>query len=584
MNFWESFFLVLRYRPSVALAALYWRVTRRRVRASNRLRAVLGQLPDTYPLWISEVERRRHLRDLSPEKVASWLYRPRFSIVVHASPGSARKALRRTIDSVEQQTYPNWSLMLVKAGEAAAQEARSLPAGLRLATEQTGDRGRALVIGLDSSDAEYVLLLNTGDALAETALSRIAEALQQAPGASIVYGDQDEIDASGRRKRPWFKPGWNREMFLALDYLTGAVAIHRDALGGIVARYPAASLATILLEASDAGRVIHVPHILCHVAGEDSREPLSRAAIVASHVQPLGATAEPGPFDTVRVVWPLPKPLPLVSVIVPTRDKLPILRQCIDSLLRLTDYAPIEVLVVDNGSVEAATHEYFGSLVEDGRIRVLRYDRPFNYSAINNFAAREARGEYLCLLNNDTEVIDGGWLTEMMRYATRADVGAVGAKLLYPDGTIQHAGVVVGMGEAAGHAHRFEASDQPGYFRQMHVAQFVSAVTAACLVVAKEKYFAVGGLDHQHLRVAYNDVDLCLKLQRIGWRNVYTPHAVLIHHESKSRGNDLSPEHLDRYLGELETLQARWGTRAYNDPLHNQNLDRYSETFTLRLD
>jgi GT2 family glycosyltransferase len=214
---------------------------------------------------------------------------------------------------------------------------------------------------------------------------------------------------------------------------------------------------------------------------------------------------------------------------------------------------------------------------------VLSYKAPYNFSAINNFAARQATGSFLCLLNNDTEVVEPDWLTEMMRYAVQPNIGAVGAKLLYEDGTIQHAGVVVGVGGAAGHAHRFARADQPGYFRQPHVSQYVSAVTAACLVVAKEKYDAVRGLDEDHLPVAFNDVDLCLKLQRAGWRNVYVPHAVLLHHESKSRGSDFAPERVERYRAELRTLQERWGTKTYQDPLHNPNLDRGSETYVIRI-
>jgi GT2 family glycosyltransferase len=202
---------------------------------------------------------------------------------------------------------------------------------------------------------------------------------------------------------------------------------------------------------------------------------------------------------------------------------------------------------------------------------------------LNNLAVRHAKGSYVLLLNNDTEVIAPEWLSEMMRLASRPDVGAVGAKLLYEDGSIQHAGVVVGMGEAAGHAHRFLAPGDPGYFRQPHAAQFVTAVTAACLLVQRDKYEAVGGLDEECFAIAYNDVDFCLKLQQAGWRNAYTPHAVLYHHESKSRGNDLSPTHRARYMRELEALQDRWKTKTFIDPLHSPHLDRYSETFMANL-
>ena len=211
----------------------------------------------------------------------------------------------------------------------------------------------------------------------------------------------------------------------------------------------------------------------------------------------------------------------------------------------------------------------------------MKDDRPYNYAQLNNFAATEARGEYLCLLNNDTEVIDPHWLSELIRQATRPHIGAAGAMLLYNDRSIQHAGVVVGLKQAAGHAHRFLRPGKPGYFRYPHVPHYVSAVTAACLVVERRKFDAVGGLDEQHLAIAFNDVDLCLKLQQAGWHNVYVPQAVMIHHESKSRGRDVAPRHVERYRRELAILQQRWATRDYADPLHHPHLDRNNEEFTI---
>jgi GT2 family glycosyltransferase len=285
----------------------------------------------------------------------------------------------------------------------------------------------------------------------------------------------------------------------------------------------------------------------------------------------------------VKVEWPLPEDAPGVSIIIPTRDKVELLQPCVDSVLRSTHYPDFELIIIDNGSTEPKALEYLSKIGGRPDVRVIRYDHPYNYSAINNFAAGFASTPYLCLLNNDTEVIGPNWLTEMMRYAVRPDVGAVGAKLLYDDGSIQHAGVVVGICEAAGHAHRFTRSDEQGYFGQPHLAHAVSAVTAACLVVEKRKFEAVGGLDAENLAVAYNDVDLCLKLEQAGWRNMYVSHAVLLHHESKSRGQDNSPTNIGRYMRELAILQERWGTKRYADPRHNINLDRFSETFILRL-
>jgi GT2 family glycosyltransferase len=329
--------------------------------------------------------------------------------------------------------------------------------------------------------------------------------------------------------------------------------------------------------------VVHVPRIIAHVRNVDAQSgQKTRIDTVGAFVSARGGTAEPGPFGSVKVCWPIPSPPPLVSLIVPTRDKLELLRPCVDSILLRTSYAEFEVLIVDNGSADADTLRYLQDIRGDQRVRVLSYPHAYNYSAINNYAARLARGSYLCLLNNDTEVVSADWLTEMMRYAVRSDIGAVGAKLLYADGSIQHAGVVVGIGEAAGHAHRHLPANDAGYFCHAHVAQFVSAVTGACLVVDKRKFLAVGGLDEEQLAIAYNDVDLCLKLERAGWHNVYVPHAVLIHHESKSRAKDHAPSRIDAYRRELLTFQERWGAKDYQDPLLNPNLDRSSETFVIR--
>ena len=560
MTFWEHFVRLLPKRPLPALAALYWHLTKRRVRARNRLRAASADLPFTYLVWMASKEPDAGRRDVFAAKIESWSHRPKFSILlVHGSNGNSRKELDRSTGSIKRQLY-------------AAADCANVGADRSIADE------------LASVEGEFLVPLHVGDALSETALFRFAEALQTKM-VPILFGDEDELDDRGSRARPWFKPQWNGEMFLAQDYLSSAVAIEAGLARDVLAANGQYDLDNVLLEATKrAGdSIVHVPHIVCHVGRRTKAAQSRRVAAVGRHVESVGATSAPGPFDTVKVIWPLPNDLPLVSIIVPTKDKLGLLRPCIDSVLKRTDYPNFEIVIVDNGSVEQQTARYLAEMSQDPRVRVLPYPKPYNFSAINNFAVGEARGSYLCLLNNDTEVVETAWLTEMMRYAVRPEIGAVGAKLLYDDGSIQHAGVVVGIGEAAGHAHRFLPADQPGYFRMPHVTQFVTAVTAACLVVEKSKFEAVSGLDELELAVAFNDVDLCLKLQRAGWRNVYVPHAVLLHHESKSRGDDMSPLNIDRYKRELATLQKRWGTKTYEDPLHNPNLDRYSETFVIRL-
>ena len=557
MTFWEHFLRLLPKRPFPALAALYWYITRRRVRARNRLRAASSDLPFTYLVWIDAEAKAAKLRDFGAE-MDRWSRRPSFSILLHGSSGNSPEQLDRSIRSIESQIYP-------ECDHVGPSISNSLSAEIAAA------------------NGEFIVPLRIGDTLADTALFRFAEALQSGK-PRILYGDEDQLDPNGRRSRPWFKPRWNEEMFLAQDYLSSAVAIE-TALARKVTKDTLVGIDELLLAATSlaSDAVIHVPYILCHVGTQPKQGQDGRILAVARHVGALGATASQGPFGTSKVEWPLPRDVPLVSIIVPTKDKLALLRPCVEGVLKQTDYKNFELLIVDNASIEKSTADYLDEVAQDRRVRVLPYPYRYNFSAINNFAVREARGSFVCLLNNDTEVVETRWLTELMRYAVKPQIGAVGAKLLYDDRTIQHAGVVVGIGEAAGHAHRHLPADEPGYFRMPHVAQFVTAVTAACLVVKKTKFEAVGGLDEEGLAVAFNDVDLCLKLQAAGWRNVYVPHAVLLHHESKSRGDDLSPLNIERYQGELNTLQERWGTKTYDDPLHNPNLDRYSETFVFRL-
>lgn len=443
------------------------------------------------------------------------------------------------------------------------------------------DREFDLAAALAEATGDFVFFVRCGDELADSALARLGRALAASP-ADVAYGDEDQAQAGRKQRAPWFKPEWNYELFLALDYLSGAVAVRTSLARQIADAAGSASpldLDDFLLRVTgEAERILHVPSILMHVHHQE--EPTaSRVAAVGAYLEGR-AVCLPGPFGTVRVQWSLPTPLPKVSIIIPTRDKVDLLKACVDGLLTRTDYLPFEILIVDNGSREADALHYLEQLGTRDDVHVLRCDAAYNFSALNNLAVQKASGDFVLLLNNDTEVTHPDWLGEMMRYAAREDVGAVGAKLLYSDGSLQHAGVVVGMGEAAGHAHRHLAPGDPGYFRQARVAQFVTAVTGACLLVDRRKYEAVGGLDEQSFAIAYNDVDFCLKLECAGWRNVYTPHAILYHHESKSRGNDLSPQHRQRYMRELAVLQERWGTKTYADPLHSVHLDRYSETYT----
>ena len=261
-----------------------------------------------------------------------------------------------------------------------------------------------------------------------------------------------------------------------------------------------------------------------------------------------------------------------MSVIVPTRDNANLLENCTRGLLTNTNYINLEIVVVDNGSKDPATLELLNSLDNDSRVRVLRYDHAFNYSAINNFAVNNVNSEFICLLNDDIEVIDDNWLQQMVALAVREQVGAVGARLLYADNTVQHGGIMLGVMGVANHLHKDLPVESPGYFGRLQLAQELSAVTAACLVVKRSTYQEVGGLNEDQLAVAFNDVDFCLRLREAGYRNLWTPRATLYHLESASRGSDLAPEKATRFAKEVAYMKQRWADELLNDPFYNKNL------------
>lgn len=585
VSFFKAFFDTLQTSPGRALGALYWFLTGRKVRARNRLRMAMARHGEAYPLWIKHFEEGRVDGERARLVIDGWATKPTFSVVLHQREQFDQPCLEALTANLQAQHYERWELLIVPNEDAASLSSEE--PRIRIAKPASARGSAALRIAIDLAQGDYLVPISAGTHLPATALFRWAEALQLGP-ADLLFGDHDEIGTKGQRRRPWFKPEWNDELALAQDYISEAMAVStaaaRSAFDNGAEYDRAATYALGLAVARRSGAVVrHVAHIQAHVSQGQQGSTSARVAVVAAHVASENAEVSEGEHGTTVVTWPLPDRLPLVSIIVPTRDQLPLLRACVESVIDRTTYRPFEIIIVDNGSARADTLAYLQELEKRSMIRIIRDEGPFNFSRLNNVAARTAEGDFLCLLNNDTEIIDGNWLTAMMRQALRSHVGAVGARLLYEDGSIQHAGVCIGLGQAAGHAHRFQKGNAEGYFARCHAAHYASAVTAACLVVAKCKFLSVGGLDEESFAVAFNDVDLCLKLQRSGLRNVYTPHATLMHYESKSRGKDFSPQHIERYRRELGTLQSRWGTRDFVDPLHHVHLDRSSETYLIRL-
>jgi GT2 family glycosyltransferase len=441
--------------------------------------------------------------------------------------------------------------------------------------------------------------LDHDDQLARHALLEVVLALERRPGAVLVYSDEDKLGPAADRKDPHFKPDFDPDRLLAQCYL-GHFVVARTArvreVGGFRQGYEGSQDHDLWLRLTDtiqAGDVVHIPWVLYHwresgestAARTDAKPYAAEAGLAAVRNalerRGLSAAAEPHALvrNAYRVRWLLPDPPP-VSIIVPTRDAVHLLETCVLNLLKRTRYPEFELLIVDNDSKEPETRAFFERIVADEpRVRVVSYRGRFNFAAINNFAVDKAQGEVIALVNNDVEPIQREWLREMVAQACRLEIGCVGAKLLYPDGTIQHAGVILGVGGVAGHARKHLPDRGDGYFGRTHLTHSVSAVTGACLVVRKELYQAVGGMDADRLPVAFNDVDLCLKIQALGKRNLMVPDAILYHRESASRGSDQDPSKIERFRGEIETMKERWGPKLTADPYYNPQLTLVREDF-----
>ncbi len=515
--------------------------------------------------------------------------------------------LAAAIDSVQRQVYPKWELCI--ADDASTNPAvRSLLASraaadprIKVVFRQTnGHIAAASNSALDLVSGSYVALLDHDDELATTALYWVAEALHATPDAAIVYSDEDKVDAQGVRSMPYFKCDFNYDLFLAHN-MVSHLGVYRTALvrelGGFRVGYEGSQdydLALRVIERIPPAQIVHVPRVLYHwrtfpgsTAQATDEKPYAFEAAkraIADHLQRRGVVADvleaPECRGMQRIRYRLPESAPRVLIVIPTRDRLDLLAHCCESILTKSTYANYRICVVDNGSVEPRTLEYLSRLRGAGHA-VLRDDARFNYSRLNNRAVRELGRDarFVCLLNNDTEVVSPAWLEELVGHAIQPGVGCAGARLWYPDGRIQHAGVVMGLLTCAGHAHRFAPRGDPGYMGRAALQQSFSAVTGACLLVSRAIYDAVGGLD-ETLPVAFNDIDFCLRVRAAGHRNVWTPYAELVHHESMSRGLEDTPEKLARARVEVAKLRERWKDVMENDPCYSPHLTLDAEDFS----
>ncbi|MEY2497997.1 MAG: hypothetical protein QOD12_1553 [Verrucomicrobiota bacterium] len=549
-----------------------------------------------YPKWrarfnlVDGVALRRDLR---------WIQRqPLISILLPVYNPDLR-LLEAAIESILRQVYKCWELCI--ADDASTdpavrpflkEKARRDPRIKLTFREKNGHISECSNSALELATGEWCALLDQDDLFAEKALAFVAREIEAHPDAGLIYSDEDKLESDGTPSNPFLKPDWNPELFLGQNYINH-LGVYRTELlreiGGFREGFEGSQdydLALRCIERLAPAQIRHIPRILYHwraVAGSlaavvDAKPYAKEAArrAIADHLKRRGIVArvEPCPEspESHRVVYELAAAPPKVSIIIPMRDRVALLEQCIASIRERTDYPAIEFVIIDNGSSEPAALKLLRKIEQEIGARVVRENGAFNFSRLINRGAAAATGEVLAFLNNDIEATERGWLGEMVSHVLRAEVGAVGARLWYPDGTLQHGGVILGLGGVAGHAFPRVPRGHPGYFNRAWLQQNCSAVTGACLLVRRKVFEEAGGFDETNLAINFNDVDFCLRLRAAGLLNVWTPSANLIHHESASRGHQATREEQAEFVREATFMQRKWGIDLLRDPYYNPNL------------
>jgi len=559
-----------------------------------------------YKLWILKNEPdRNQLRAMEGES-KKWGSRPKVSIITPVFNPN-QYDLTQCIQSVLNQVYDNWELCLADGGsdklyvkEVIKGFSKKDPRikFVELSKNQgiVGNSNEALKL----ATGEFVGFLDHDDMLAPFALFEVVKVLNSDPTVDFFFSDEDKLNPKGKyRYDPYFKPDWSPDTFLSYNYTCHFVVARKniiDEIGGFRDGFDGSQDYDLILRIiQKTSKIRRIPKILYHwraahtsVASDPKAKPYAYIAAkkaIQEYLEWRGYSVDV--LDGVslgayRVKYQI-KTHGRVCIIIPTKDKVQLLKGCVASVLEKTDYSDFEILIIDNQSKEKDTFDFYDSLKGEEKIRVLNYKKPFNFSAINNFAAASTGAEYLVFLNNDTEVINSDWLSSMLEFAQREDVGAVGARLYYPNNTIQHAGLIIGVLGFAGHAHREFPRTSSGYKGRIKIIQNMSAVTAACMMVRKKVFDEVGGFDEELIN-AFNDVDLCLKIREKGYLIVYTPYAELYHHESISRGPNTTRDGLARFDKEVNIVQTRWKhVLDAGDPYYNPNLTLEKEDFGIRL-
>lgn len=558
-----------------------------------------------YHAWLNAYDtltRNKRIRVL--DRIDEMEYQPIISVVTSADPHQLR-LLEESLESLKKQLYRNWELFITcndpQNIHLNALVDRYRAKNLSIATV-SGDGNNPEEqapenLAINAATGKYITFLSPTVRLHPLAFFYVAEEINRHPESELIYSDEDKLDNTGNRTDPHFKCDFNYDLFLCQNMI-GSASVYSVKLlrqiGGFRKAFEGAEVYDIALRSIERLKpenIRHIPRVLYHTRSQVKKNEqtlgmrCAEIRAVKSHLERMHINASvhnaPEAEQFRRIRYTLPVTSPSVDIIIPTRNNIRLLQKCILSILSRTTYDHYRITIIDNGSTESECLELLNQWEANARITIIRDPSPFNYSKLNNRAVNLSSAEFVCLMNNDIEIISPEWLDEMMSHAIQPNIGAVGARLWYPDYTLQHGGVIVGLHGGACHSHKHLPKGNSGYFGRASLQQSFSAVTAACMLLHRSHFLAVGGLNEEHLPIAFNDVDLCLKLREKGLRNVWTPYAEMFHHESASRGHDDTPEKQEQAKKEVRYIQNRWKNMIRHDPAYSPNLTIEYKDFSI---
>ncbi|MHC1685685.1 MAG: glycosyltransferase family 2 protein [Clostridiaceae bacterium] len=558
----------------------------------------------SYKYWIKKNSLTK--QEIQEQRLHQFEYNPKVSIIV-PTYNTPRNYLVEMLESVVDQTYYNWELCIA--------DGNSTEPHVKEVLDQYSEKYSNVVVryldenkgiaentnaAIELANGDFIALLDHDDLLPVNALYEVVDTINKNEDVDFVYSDEDKIDENSKERfDPHFKPDYSPDTLRSYNYICHFSVIKKDLLdkvGGFREGFNGSQDYDLFLRITEqAKNIVHIPKILYHwrvhrnsTAGNAASKLYAFESGVKAIQEHLGRVNLKGKVQQgdalglYKIKYDLIDN-PKISIIIPNKDHIDDLDRCLASIENNTTYENYEVIVVENNSTKESTFEYYEQIKKNPKIKVVYWKKEFNYSAINNFAVAQSDGEYILLLNNDVKVINNDWLENMLQYAQRNDVGAVGAKLYFPDDTVQHGGVILGIGGVAGHSHKNYFRDEYGYFSRLKIVQNLTAVTAACVMIRRDVYNEVNGLD-EAFKVAFNDVDLCMKIRDKGYLVVWTPYTELYHYESKSRGSEDTPEKVKRFNSEIDRFTKKWKDELdKGDPYYNKNLSLHNEDFSLKI-